>query len=144
LTCSIFVCYNRIGGLMRFLIVFFLALLSSGCGANFTTEKAPFIAHNRSDRNVAVVVGTREISIAPYSEFAFMVDIQIATPRDFGGVSPSPADQTTQVTVKWRDLWTKQTSEVATCSAGAKMTTVLVYSVSFGLPQHRCEYLRTY
>lgn len=129
---------------MKTLFVVLVTLLTIGCGANFTNESAQFIAYNRSDRNVVVVVGTREISLAPNSEFAFTVEIQIATPRDFSGMGPSPADRITQVSVVWRDLWSKQTSQVLTCNAGAKITTRLVYSVSFGTQFPYCDTLQTY
>jgi hypothetical protein len=131
---------------LNLILVVLLAVLSFGCTQNFISQKAPFIAYNRSPNNIVVKVGTREIPLAPNSEFAFVVDIQIATPRtdSWNPNGPSPADRITQVPVVWRDLWTQQTSQVWTCNAGAKITTVLVYSVSGGIQLPNCYTLQSF
>jgi hypothetical protein len=130
---------------MKLLVVFLLALAQIGCGQLFNVVDGNFIAYNRTDRNIVVVVGTREIPLAPNSEFAFTMKIEIATPRsDFGGTGPSPVDRTTQVSVVWRDLWSKQTSSVWTCNAGAKITTRLVYSVTGTIQNPYCDTLESY
>lgn len=129
---------------MKALFVVLVTMLSVGCGEVFVNEKAPAEAHNTSNRNMILIVGTREIPMAPNSQFRFTIDIMLATPRDFGGNSPSPVDQHTQVVVKWRDAWTMQTTEAYTCNAGAKFTTVFIYTLNGNFQSHRCEYLRTY
>lgn len=96
------------------------------CG-HYSEEEAIFIPHNRtSDPQAAIVDGREIMQLAPNSATNTEIKVLVAR-RPVGnyGYGPSQVDKLVQVSVAFKNLRTGRLSYDLSCTAGAKVKTVI-------------------
>ena len=123
----------------RLAVLAILALLA-GCN-KFETEKAIFVANNKSDSSIEVKVdGGQRQQVGAKDSTRFTVEILVPTREVYGYTTPeSSVDKVVRVGVSVKNLLTGSLTNT-TCDAGAKLITTVTYEVTgYGNEYLRCE-----
>jgi hypothetical protein len=115
---------------MKKLILAALMLASAAAACSrYSEEEAIIIPKNHSSDPVAAIVdGVQIAELAPNSTQNLEITVLVARrPVRDSGYGPSQVDKLVQIEVVFKNLRTGRLSRQATCTAGAKVKTVMSY-----------------
>lgn len=127
---------------MRFVVIFLVVALTSGC-SNYSAVPARFVVYNNATNTnftMRIVIDGKEYGlVVPGRSSTFTIELDV--PDNFGNQSygPSPLDKQVRVSVAFINTFTNQQTVPVFCYAGAKLTTTVVYEEFSGRPNISCS-----